>query len=58
VGQGKSAARAPSSKRRKAAGRALASESKATTSKQALSRQAKQAATRRRQRGKATADSN
>jgi hypothetical protein len=53
VGQGKAASR-PSGKRRKATRRALSNEPKGTTSKQALSRHAKQSATRRRQRGKAT----
>jgi hypothetical protein len=53
VGQGKAAARPSSSKRRKASRRALGNEPKTTTSKQALSRHAKQTATRPRKRSKA-----
>jgi hypothetical protein len=58
AGQGKRRPRAASPKRRKATARALSHEPKGTTSKRALSRHAKQAATQRRRRGKSTSDSN
>lgn len=56
VGQGKRKPKATSRKRSVATRRALEREPKGTASKQALARQAKQAATRRRRRGKVTAN--
>ena len=51
AGQKKERPRAPSARRRAAASRALKHEPTSTASKSALSRQAKEAATRRRRRG-------
>jgi len=55
AGQGERSPRAPSRRRSKATTRALKREPKSTTSKRALSTQAKSAATRRRRRASSSA---